>query len=233
MRTIEICCGSIADVKAARYGGAARVELCEATEIGGLTPSAGLIAGAIREREGMKVHVLIRPRGCDFVYTPEEVSVMEADIAAARMAGADGVVIGALTSDGELDLPAMKRMLRQAEGMSVTFHRAFDVCARPLEVIDRLCELGVDRILTSGHEETAMQGVENLADYVKHAAGRIIILPGSGINPMNIDDIERITGAREFHSTATDKKALRRVCALFGPMPPATSEEIVRKLVNN
>lgn len=233
MRFIEICCGSIADVKAARYGGANRVELCEATELGGLTPSAGLIAGAIREREGMKVHVLIRPRGGDFVYTPEEISVMEADIAAARAAGADGVVIGALQPDGQLDMPVIRRLMRQAEGMSITFHRAFDVCADPRRAIDELAEAGVDRILTSGRCATAYEGMANLADYVAYASGRLIILPGAGINPGNIAEIERMTGASEFHSTATDKRAPRRSCPMFGEIPAVTSEALVKELVNN
>lgn len=233
MRKMEICCGSVEDVRAAHFGGAVRVELCSALDLGGVTPSAGLIVGAIREKGPMKVNVLIRPRQGDFVYSPDEVSVMEADIAAARVAGADGVVIGALSSDGNLDIPALRRLLKAAEGMDVTFHRAFDECVDPSGALEQLIELGIPRLLTSGCAPSALEGLPLIASLVEQAAGRISIMPGAGINPRNIKEIEARSGAWEFHSTATDKQMSPRASALFGPLPRATETEIVRALVDD
>ncbi len=231
MRKIEICCGSVDDVIAARFGGAIRVELCAATDLGGVTPSAGLIVGALREKGEMQVHVLVRPRPGDFVYDRAEVSTMEADIAAAREAGADGVVIGALTPAGELDMPVMQRLLKAAEGMNVTFHRAFDETAHPEKVLEQLIELGISRVLTSGGKPGAFQGLPLLRRLVHKGGDRIIVMPGAGINPVNIKEIEAITGAREFHSTATDKGEVRAVSPLFGQRPLSTRCELVRALV--
>ena len=230
-RKIEVCCTSVADVVAARDGGAVRVELCSAISAGGVTPSAALVATAVRERGEMAVNVLIRPREGGFVYSDEEVSVMAEDIAAVRMAGADGVVIGVLTPEGEIDIPAMRRMLGQAEGLSVTFHRAFDDCRDPFAALDILVELGIDRVLTSGQSATAVEGAQLLARLVEYAAGRIIIMPGAGVSPANIDMVHMQTGASEFHSTAADKTAARPSSPLFGMDPPRTSKDIVAALV--
>lgn len=231
MRKIEICCGSVEDVVAARVGGASRIELCSALDLGGVTPSAGLIVGAIREKGEMSVNVLIRPRQGDFIYTPYEVSVMEADIAAAREAGADGVVIGALLSDGGLDLATVSRLIKAAEGMDMTFHRAFDECADPFAALEQLVDLGIPRLLTSGLAASAHEGLPLIAKLVRQAAGRVSIMPGAGINPANIREIATESGATEFHSTASDKEALLRESRLFGPLPRATKTETVRALV--
>ena len=231
MRKIEICCGSVEDVVAARVGGASRIELCSALDLGGVTPSAGLIVGAIREKGEMSVNVLIRPRQGDFIYTPYEVSVMEADIAAAREAGADGVVIGALLSDGGLDLATVSRLIKAAEGMDMTFHRAFDECADPFAALEQLVDLGIPRLLTSGLAASAQEGLPLIAKLVRQAAGRVSIMPGAGINPANIREIATESGATEFHSTASDKEALLRESRLFGPLPRATKTETVRALV--
>jgi len=229
---IEICCGSIADVMAARYGGAARVELCSALEVGGVTPSPGLIVAAVRECGGMQVNMLVRPRAGDFVYSRAEVAVMLADIAAAREAGVHGIVAGALTPDGELDTVVMRRLLEAARGMDFTFHRAIDVSASPERLLVGLVELGVGRVLTSGASPSAMQGAPLIARLAELGKGRISVMPGGGINADNIADIERLTGASEFHSTASDKQCARLECPLFGPRPYATSEAIVRRLVD-
>ena len=127
----------------------------------------------------------------------------------AREAGADGVVFGCLTPDGELDMPVMQRLMKAAEGMSVTFHRAFDYVARPAEVLEQLVELGVDRILTSGQQPSAPQGAELLSQLVKQAAGRIIIMPGCGVNESNIAELARKTGASEFHFSARENRESR------------------------
>ncbi|WP_435052599.1 copper homeostasis protein CutC, partial [Paramuribaculum intestinale] len=151
---LEVCAGDIESVYAASRGGAQRVELCSALADGGITPSTGFIRQAVRV-PGMKVHVLIRPRGGDFLYTPEEVASMTDDIVAAREAGAHGVVIGALTPDGDIDMDACRHMMEAAAGMNVTFHRAFDLCRDPFEALDDIIALGCNRLLTSGQAASA------------------------------------------------------------------------------
>lgn len=198
---LEICCGDIDSVKAAAEGGAHRVELCAALSEGGVTPSLGLIREA-RKVKGLRLHVLIRPRGGDFVYTPEEVDCMVTDIEAARAEGADGVVIGALTPDGEIDIAACRRLMEAAEGMSVTFHRAFDLCADPIKAFDEIIALGCDRLLTSGQAPTAREGVEMLRRLNERAAGRIIILPAAGVAPDNAAEIMAGAAVHELHGSA-------------------------------
>lgn len=233
-RRIEVCCTSMADVISARDGGAVRVELCSAIEVGGLTPSAGLIVGAVRERGMMRINVLIRPRGGDFIYTTRELAVMEADIEAAKAAGADGVVIGALTPDGAVDMTAMRRLLAHCQGMDVTFHRAFDDCADPRLALEQVIELGIPRLLTSGCRPTAPEGARIIAGLIRQAAGRIVIMPGSGVTPADITELEAITGATEFHSTATDKTIpLPCHSPLFGTASRPSSPSIVSLLVNS
>lgn len=232
-RRIEVCCTSMADVISARDGGACRVELCSAISEGGLTPSAGMIAGAVRERGDMRVNVLIRPRGGNFVYDSREVAVMEADIEAAKAAGADGVVIGALTPDGEIDMEAMRRLMPHCENMDVTFHRAFDECACPGRALEQIISLGIPRLLTSGGKQTALEGADTLRGLVRQADGRITIMPGAGISPDNIARIEQVTGAPEYHSTCTDKsRPLPCASPMFGTASHPTSAAIVAALVD-
>ena len=206
--TFEICANSVESCLAAQEGGAHRVELCASMPEGGTTPSIGEVKLARRLLD-IKLHVIIRPRGGDFVYSPLELDIMEEDIRAVKEAGADGVVFGCLTPEAELDMPAMKRLVEAAEGMSITFHRAFDYVLRPAEVMDSLIWMGVSRILTSGQQPTAIQGTDLLASLVKQAAGRIIIMPGCGVNESNIRDLAEKTGASEFHFSARENKESR------------------------
>lgn len=198
---LEICTGSLESVLAAKAGGAHRVELCSALSEGGVTPSIGLIRQA-RKVEGLKLHVLIRPRGGDFLYTPEEVDIMESDIIAARECGADGVVIGALTHEGDIDIATCQRLIRVAGDMSITFHRAFDMVRDAEKALEDVIALGCHRILTSGLMPTAEQGMDNLRRLVEQAAGRIIIMPGSGVNPQNASKILGFIGGNEIHASA-------------------------------
>lgn len=194
----EICANSVESCLAAQEGGADRVELCAGISVGGTTPSYGEIITA-RELLSIKLHVIIRPRGGDFSYNKIEADIMERDIRFAKEAGADGVVFGCLDSQGDIDLLLMKRFMLAAEGLSVTFHRAFDVCRHPLQALEQIIDLGCDRILTSGQQPTAEEGIPLLKGLVGKANNRIIILPGSGINENNIRRIATETGAREFH----------------------------------
>src|SRR6476619_4652392 len=147
----EICVDSVAGVRAAKKAGAHRVELCANLLEGGTTPSRGTIKRA-RSIEGIKLHVIIRPRGGDFLYDDDEFAAMAADIDTAKREGADGVVIGLLTADGEVDGPRTRELIARARPLSVTFHRAFDMTRDPFTALATLIELGVDRILTSGKE---------------------------------------------------------------------------------
>lgn len=206
--TFEICANSADSCVAAQQGGAQRVELCAAMPEGGTTPSYGEICIA-RKLIDIRLHVIIRPRGGDFLYSPVELDIMEEDIRMARQAGADGVVFGCLTPDGELDKAAMKRLMKASEALSVTFHRAFDYVKNPSEVMEELIEMGVDRILTSGQQPTALQGAALLQKLVEQAAGRIIIMPGCGVNETNIAELAARTGASEFHFSARENKQSR------------------------
>ena len=200
-RILEVCAGSVESVAAARNGGAARVELCSALEIGGITPSVGLIKEA-RHIDGIALNVLIRPRGGDFLYNESEVATMEQDIVAARQCGADGVVIGALTADGDVDVQVCNRLIKAAEGMSITFHRAFDMCRNPFLALEDIISLGCHRVLTSGQAASAYAGITLIKQLVEAAQGRISIMPGCGVNAANATSILNSTGCYEIHASA-------------------------------
>ena len=195
---IEICANSAASAIEAEKGGAYRVELCAGIPEGGTTPSYGEII-ATKENTDLKVNVIIRPRGADFLYSRLEVDAMLKDIEICRSLGVDGVVFGCLTPYGDLHIPYMKELIKAAGHMSITCHRAFDMTHNPLETMEKLIDLGVDRILTSGQKPTAEEGIPLLRELVEKAGKRIIIMPGCGINEDNIVKIARETGATELH----------------------------------
>lgn len=201
----EVCANSVESCLAAQAGGADRVELCAGIPEGGTTPSYGDIATARELLTHTRLHVIIRPRGGDFLYTPLEQRIMLKDIENARRLGADGVVFGCLTSEGDIDIALMKQLLEAAQGMSVTFHRAFDVCRQPKQALEPLIQLGCHRILTSGAQPTAEQGIPLLKELQAQADGRIILLAGCGVNENNIARIASETGIREFHFSAREQ----------------------------
>ena len=201
----EACCPSLDAVRAAVRTGARRIELCEQLGIGGVTPSETLLREALAESP-IPVNVLIRPRGGDFVYDEGEVQTMLADIARCRALGANGVVIGALTPDGEVDVPVMRRLIAAARPLSLTFHRAFDESADPFDALERIIGLGCDRLLTSGHAPDAFAGRSLIGELVRRAGGRIIVMAGCGVRPGNIAQIARDSGAPEFHSSCISEK---------------------------
>ena len=203
MYRFEICANSVASCKAAQEGGADRVELCSGIPEGGTTPSFGMIRKA-RESISIGLNVIIRPRGGDFLYSKDELEEMIYDIRTAKDLGADGLVFGCLTKDGYVDKAAMSMLMKAAEGLPVTFHRAFDHSSDPIQALEDIIDLGCVRILTSGCRPTAMEGVGLLAELVKAAGDRIIIMPGCGVNEGNIADIARLSGAREFHFSARE-----------------------------
>lgn len=229
MRILEVCAGSIESISAAYKGGANRVELCSALSEDGLTPSVGMIRYA-KSLEGLKVHVLIRPRCGDFVYTEDEIKCMEEDIRICRDLDVDGVVIGALTRDSEIDIDTCKRLVEVAysdEGsskMNITFHRAFDVCRNPEDALEQIISLGCNRLLTSGQATSAEKGIPMLSKLVKQADGRIIIMPGAGVNEQNAARILDETGATEIHGSARSSRVFGRL---------ETDSHIVNKIVEN
>lgn len=242
MRKIEVCCSSLDEAREAEAGGAARIELCAAIGCGGVTPSHGVIRSIVEAKLKLDVNILIRVREGGFCYSAAEVDAMCRDIEFCRQAGVHGVVIGALNEHGDIDIEACRRMMAAAEGLSVTFHRAFDICREPFEALEQIISLGCDRLLTSGQQCSAEQGVELIAELNRRAAGRIIIMPGAGINPRNIATIEQKTATMEFHSTAaTDFSdiAFRGSAVSFTAYPQRegvirrTTREVVSELVNN
>ena len=232
MALLEVCCGNLESVDAAVAGGARRIELCSALDVDGLTPPAEWIREVRKRYPSLTVHVLVRSRAGDFVYAPEEVETMAAQVEEALEAGADGIVIGCLTAGGDVDIPAMERLVRTVESynlaadllrsdlchaandshffpgparrVSITFHRAFDVCKRPFDALEQIITLECDRILTSGQGPTVVEGSDMLRELRKRADGRIIILPGGGVTPRNAGRILAMTGCTEIHASASE-----------------------------
>lgn len=198
---IEICIDSMQGLRAAQAAGADRVELCAGLIEGGTTPSLGLIEAAVAASAGVRVHVLIRPRGGDFQYDADERAIMRRDVEAAVAAGAHGIVIGALTPSGDVDRSCLRELSAAAADRPVTFHRAFDHTRDPAAALETLIELGVRRVLTSGQQPTAAEGAPLLAALHRHAAGRITILAGGGIGPDNARAVA-LTGVPELHFSA-------------------------------
>lgn len=205
---LEVAANSVASALAAEAGGAARVELCSALELGGLTPSHATIAVAV-ERLRIPVHVLIRPRAGDFVFDDTECEVMRRDIEVCKSLGCAGVVIGVLTADGDVDVARCRVLTDAARGMSVTFHRAFDFAREPELVLETIIALGCNRLLTSGQAADALIGAPLIRTLIERTRGRIAIMPGGGIDAHNIAAIAQATGAREFHASAKKRMTTR------------------------
>lgn len=201
-RIIEICANSAQSCVEAEAGGATRVELCAAIPEGGTTPSYGEIRMAQKMTSTIHINVIIRPRGGDFLYTPVEVESMLYDLDMAKRLNVHGVVFGCLTKEGDIDVPLMRKLIDASGALSVTCHRAFDVCRDPFVALEQLIELGCDRILTSGQQPDAVRGIPLIRELVQRADGRIIIMPGAGVRSTNIARIEAETGAKEFHTSA-------------------------------
>jgi copper homeostasis protein len=195
---VEICTGDLESALAAEQGGADRVELCDNLSVGGTTPSAGTIAEACR-RLAIPVHVLIRPRGGDFVPSPAELAAMRFDIEIARTLGAAGVVFGILRPDATIERDQTASLVALARPMSVTFHKAFDQSSEPENALETLIELGVDRVLTSGGRPSALEGMNTLKRLVEQSRGRISILAGGRLSADNLESIIAATGVREVH----------------------------------
>lgn len=210
-RIVEICANSPFSCVEAEAGGASRVELCASIPEGGTTPSYGMIVQAQKLTKHIDINVIIRPRGGDFLYTPVEIDTMLADIEMCRQLKIQGVVFGCLTKEGDVDTGLLEILTDAAKPLPVTFHRAFDACRDPFLALEQIIDAGCARILTSGGRATAVEGIPLIAELVKRAGDRIIIMPGCGVREHNIAQIEAATGAKEFHTSARNTVFSRMV----------------------
>ncbi len=197
----ERCCTCPQEVAQAAIGRAFRVELCEALEIDGITPSRGNIEQSLLQ--GIPVNVMIRPRGGAFIYSESEIRRMLDDIVMCGSLGVRGIVSGVLDGEGKVDARNTERLVRCAfdYGLEFTFHRAFDLCPDREEALKAVITAGCTRVLTSGGAVTAMDGAHIIENLVRQADGRIIVMPGGGVTPQNVERLRSLTGAVEFHGT--------------------------------
>ena len=199
---VEACVDSVESAIAAERGGAHRLELCDSLVDGGTTPSAGMIA-AVKAAVRIPVFVILRPRGGGFVYSDAEAEVMRRDAEVAATLGADGVVVGALQPDGRVDIGRTRALIEASRGLSVTFHRAFDLVRDRYEALDALASAGVTRVLTSGGARTALLGADEIGSIVRAAGSRLTVVAGGGIREENVAEVVRRSGAREIHVRGT------------------------------
>lgn len=195
---LECCVDSVESAINAANGGASRLELCSNLIIGGTSPDLAMIR-EIRKHTDIRIHALIRPRFGDFCYSKHEMEIMKSQIRLLKEASVEGVVIGVLDEDGNLNLSAMKELIAEAEGMSITLHRAFDMCRDPFQTLDEAIQLGIDTILTSGQKQSAWEGRELLAELIERADGRIDIMAGAGIGASVIEQLLPVTGGTSYH----------------------------------
>ena len=203
---VEGCVEGLADAQAAARGGADRVELCADLAVGGTTPTADVIR-AVKGRVFIPVFVMARPRGGSYVYDPREIDATHRDIENVIAAGADGVVVGALTTQNEIDIPALRGFVARAGGVPVTFHRAFDHTSDPSRALETLVDIGVQRVLTAGGKGTALEGAEILKRLVDQAGDRIVVMAGGKVRGHNAREIIARTGVRELHARCENNAA--------------------------
>jgi copper homeostasis protein len=206
---VEACVDTARSARRAVAGGARRLELCANLVEGGTTPSAGLMS-VVREEILTPIHVLVRPRGGDFLYETDEIATMLADIAEAKRIGMAGVVIGALTPEGRIDEQVTGVLVDAARPMAVTFHRAFDLALGPIDAMETLTRLGIERVLTSGLAATAVEGIPIIREMVGWSAGRVTVMAGGGVDETNALRIVRETGVQEIHlrGSRTEESAM-------------------------
>lgn len=238
---LECCVDSVESAINAKSGGASRIELCSNLIIGGTTPDIALV-GEIRKHTDIRIHALIRPRFGDFCYSKYEMEIVKSQIRALKEAGVEGVVIGVLDENGNLDISKMQELLQEASGLSVTLHRAFDMCRDPFQALDEAIQLGINTILTSGQKQSAWEGRELLKELIEKADGRIDIMAGAGIGASVIQKLIPVTGGTSYHMSGKvtlDSQMKYRKADVSMGLPSLseyeiwqTSEEAVRAAVN-
>lgn len=237
---LECCVDSVESAINAAKGGACRLELCANLIIGGTTPDVALVK-EIRKYSDIRIHALIRPRFGDFCYTEHEMEIMKSQICALKEAGVEGVVIGVLDEEGNLDISKMKELMQEAKGLSVTLHRAFDMCKDPYQALEEAISLGIHTILTSGQKASAWEGRNLLCQLIKQADGRIDIMAGAGIRASVIENLIPVTKGTSYHMSGKitlDSKMKYRKADVSMGLPSLseyeiwqTSEKAVREAV--
>jgi copper homeostasis protein len=216
---IEVVCTNVEDCRIAEYAGASRLELCSCIELGGLTPSVGIFQEAKRWCK-TPIYVLIRPRPGLFSYSWKELATMRIDVDLFRKLGADGIAIGTLTESREVQTEACRYLIEAAGSMKRIFHRAFDLAADPFQALDRLIELGFDRVLTSGQQVSAVDGIPLIQQLIEYADSRIEIVPSGGIRSVNAREVLEISGAGQLHlgpyQTSADPDKLTELERMYG-----------------
>lgn len=228
MVLLEIVAYSLVSARAARAGGADRIELCENASEGGTTPGLGTLEAAVAL--GLPVHAMIRPRGGDFLYEEDEVGVMEREVDLAVAAGARGLVLGALNPDATVDVELCRRLVDRARGLPVTFHRAFDLTADPARALEDVVRSGCRRLLTSGRAPSALEGADLIADLVRRAGADLVIMAGAGLSESNAAELVRRTGVRELHGSlgcARQSRMRVRPSSLGLGRPPTWEDDAV------
>ena len=239
--SVEVCAYSLFSCLAADRAGAQRVELCASPWEGGTTPSAGLVEQALKETS-LEIHAMVRPRGGDFVYDETEKQTMLAEARSLIAQGVHGIVVGALKPNGDVDVAFMREFRKIAGDRELTCHRAIDVSRDPIQMMEELISLGFNRILTSGGKNKALDGLENIAALVQAASGRIQIMAGSGVNPVNCLDFVQI-GVNAVHlsarTTRNSEMEYRRPGISMGGVAEISefevaysSEEIIRAAIS-
>lgn len=232
---IEVCVDNAESAIIAGKAGAGRLELCSALSEGGLTPSKGLIEYVVSHVR-IPVFVLIRPRSGDFLYSRAEYDVIRSDIFTAKVAGAAGIVIGMLNSDGTVDTCRLKEVVEMCNPLPVTFHRAFDMVNEPYDALEKVISLGCKRILTSGRKLSAAAGSNLIADLRETAGEKIIIMPGAGINNKNLPELIEATGCIEYHLSGSSRSPARMkyenlsLSEVFPPTFPITDKNKIEEI---
>jgi copper homeostasis protein len=225
---LEVAVASVDGANVAQENGADRVELNSAIELGGLTPSHGLLHETLRSA-ALPIVVMLRPRAGGFVYSAAEFTTMQRDAEHALSQGAGGIAFGFLTSEGRIDLDRTRQLLREADPAQIVFHRAFDSLPDPIQALDQLVDLGVTRVLTSGGRPTALEGAATISQLIEHARGRIEILPGAGIRAQNVVELVRRTGCDQVHGSFSTLDS--QDCRLIQPVAfPVTDAQQIRAM---
>lgn len=230
---LEVCVDSVASAVTAQKSGASRIELCSSLATGGLTPSAGLIK-RVQATVNIPIHVLIRPREGDFLYSEDEIKTMKENITICKQMNVDGVVFGALNSDGTINVTVMKQLIQHASSLQITFHRAIDMSVDSLAAIPILIQLGCSRVLTSGGMDSAVEGLSTIKKMQEIASNKIIIMPGGGITPNNVKTIVNVSGVIEIHASARSSSESKMIFRRQGVhMGSIKSDEYFHKFADS